>query len=108
MTMSKEENNSYFERFKEKWEIKNNLSLFLVLVAFSINGSIAVWVAKPVLSFFNVSSETMSPWAYYPVRIALILPIYQLTLVPVGSLLGQFKFFWKFQKKTVGRMFGVR
>ncbi len=98
----------FFQRFKTKWNIKNNFSLVLILIVFSINGSFAVWVAKPVLEFFGVDKETMHPLIFWPVRLALILPIYQFTLPIVGFFFGQFKFFWAFQKKTVGRMFGIK
>ena len=69
-------------------------------MVFAINGSFAAWVAKPITAFFHLfSPESMGPWVYYPIRILLIFPIYQLTLPVVGFIFGQFKFFWEFEKK---------
>ncbi len=98
----------FFERFKQRWGITSNFQLFLILIVFSINGSFAVWVAKPVLDFVGLERETMNPFLFWTLRILIILPIYQCTLLIVGTLFGQFKFFWAFQKKTVGRFFRSR
>ena len=70
----------------------------------SVNGSFAAWVAKPVTSFLGLSPETLNAWLYWPLRILLIFPIYQLTLPIVGWLFGQFKFFWAFEKKFLSRL----
>jgi hypothetical protein len=92
------------EKLKERWGITSNIQLILILIVFSINGSFAAWVAKPITEFFGISPET-SGWALYiPIRILLIFPIYQATLPIVGFIFGQFKFFWDFEKKMLTRM----
>lgn len=95
-------------KLKQKWGIESNLQLFLILVVFSINGSFATWVAKPVTGFFGLSPETTEPYALYLVlRILLIFPIYQITLPLVGWCFGQFNFFWAMEKKMLKR-FGFK
>ncbi len=97
-----------FEKLKAKWGLKSNFQVVMILLVFSITGSIAVRIAGPVLTYFNVHRENMSPFVFWPIRILIIFPIYQFMLLIVGTLLGQFEFFWQFQKKTVGRMFGKK
>lgn len=94
---------SWMEKLKEKWGITSNFQIILILIVFSINGSFAAWVAKPVTEFVGISSEMTSPWIYYPIRIFIVFPIYQLTLPIVGFVFGQFRFFWEFEKKMFGR-----
>ena len=89
---------------KEKWNITNNWSLLAILLVFAINGSFSAWVAKPVCDFLGLSPETVHPLVYYPLRILLIFPIYQLTLPLLGWLFGQFQFFWNFEKKFLSRI----
>ena len=92
------------EKLKERWGITSNIQLILILIVFSINGSFAAWVAKPVTEWIGVSPE-INGWAIYiPIRIFLIFPIYQTTLPLVGFIFGQFKFFWNFEKKMLTRM----
>ncbi|GIR58043.1 diacylglyceryl transferase [Bacteroidota bacterium] len=92
------------KNLKRRWNITTNLQLVLIMIVFAINGSFAAWVAKPVTAFFDLSPESMGPWVYYPIRILLIFPIYQLTLPLVGFMFGQFKFFWEFEKKFLSRI----
>jgi hypothetical protein len=93
------------EKLKQKWGLTSNWQVLAIILVFSINGSFATWVAKPVTEFFGLSSETTKPYILYlTLRILLIFPIYQLTLPLVGWLFGQFKFFWNMEKKMLKRM----
>lgn len=94
---------SWVEGFKERWKITSNFQIILILIVFSINGSFAAWVAKPLTEFIGISPEVTNPWIYYPIRVLLVFPIYQITLPIVGFVFGQFKFFWAFEKKMFGR-----
>ncbi len=91
-------------KLKQRWGITSNFQAILIIIVFSINGSFAAWVAKPVTELFGLSSETSNPWVFWPVRIILVFIIYQITLPIVGFCFGQFKFFWNFTKKILRRM----
>jgi hypothetical protein len=91
-------------RFKEKWGITSNFQLVIILLVFSITGSVAVWVAKPVLDLVGLDKEALSPWVFWPIRIFIIFPIYQVLIVLIGAIFGQFKFFWAFEKKMLVRL----
>ena len=92
------------DKLKKGWGITSNLQLLLILIVFAINGSFAAWVAEPVTNFLGLSKQNINGWIYWPLRIFLIFPIYQVTLPIVGFLLGQFKFFWGFEKKFLSRI----
>lgn len=92
------------EKLKQRWGIESNWAILFIFCAFAVNGSFAAWVAKPVTNFLGLNPDTISGWIYWPLRILLIFPIYQLTLPLVGWLFGQFKFFWEFEKKFLGRL----
>jgi len=92
------------EKLKQRWGLKSNWAFLAIIIVFSLNGSFAVWVAKPITAFFGLNSDTTNLWIYIPMRILLIFPIYQLTLPFVGWLFGQFKFFWSMEKKMLSRM----
>lgn len=92
------------DKLKKRWGITSNWALAAIFIVFAINGSFAAWVAKPVCDFLGVSLDTMNPLIYWPLRILLIFPIYQLTLPIVGWLFGQFQFFWNFEKKFLSRL----
>ena len=91
-------------RFKEKWGITSNFQLAIILLVFSVTGSVAVLVAKPVLDLVGLDKEALSPWVFWPIRIFIIFPIYQVLIVLIGAIFGQFKFFWAFEKKMLVRL----
>lgn len=92
------------KKLKERWGITSNIQVILIFIVFAINGSFAAWVADPVTGFIGLDRETTNGFIYWPLRILLIFPIYQLTLPIVGFLFGQFKFFWNFEKKFLSRL----
>ena len=94
---------SWIERLKDKWGISSNIQIILIIIVFAINGSFAAWVANPLTNLIGMSSEATNPWIYYPVRILIVFPIYQITLPIVGFFFGQFQFFWNFEKKMMAR-----
>ena len=92
------------KRLKEKWRITSNFQFIIILIVFSVTGSIAVWVAKPILELVGLDKSAVTPWIFWPIRIAIILPVYQVMIVVIGALFGQFKFFWAFEKKMLVRL----
>lgn len=92
------------EKLKKRWGLTSNFQVLLIIIVFSVNGSFAAWVAKPLTELIGLSSETTNPWLFWPVRIVLIFLIYQFTLPLVGFCFGQFKFFFNFSKKTLSRI----
>jgi len=92
------------EKLKARWGIKSNFQIIVIFFVFALNGSIAVRLATPVTHFFGLYQDTTNPWLFWPVRIALIFPIYQILLVVVGTLFGQHQFFWNMEKKMIRRL----
>ena len=95
---------SFFEKLKEKWEIKSNFQLAVILIVFSITGSLSIYITKPLLDLTGITSTNMNIWIYIPTKIAIVFPIYQVLIIIIGSLFGQFKFFWNFEKKILGKL----
>lgn len=92
------------KRLKEKWEIKSNSQFIIILIIFSVTGSLAIWVVKPILEIVGLDKSTVNPWIFWPIRIAIIFPIYQIMILVIGALFGQFKFFLAFEKKMLVRL----
>ena len=91
------------ETFKERWGIKSNLQLTVIFIVFAITGSTSAWLSIPFCMWLGIVKEDLEFW-FTPIRLILIFPIYQVLLVLIGFLFGQFKFFWAFEKKMLKRM----
>jgi hypothetical protein len=50
--------------------------------------------------WLGISKEALGFW-FTPIRLLMIFPIYQVLLVLIGFLFGQYGFFWAFEKKLL-------
>ncbi len=91
------------DTLKKRWGINSNWQVIIILLVFTVTGSTSVYIAKPVLDFFGITSE-LGSLIYWTLRIIVIFTLYQFLLVSYGWLFGQYKFFSKFVKKFLGRI----
>lgn len=94
--------NRMLEKLKQKWKIKSNVQLVLILLAFSITGSASLYVRKTVFGWIGITPDT-ALWIKIPMYILIIFPSYQVLFLIIGTLLGQFRFAWEFEKKVFSR-----
>ncbi|AIY14799.1 DUF6787 family protein [Cellulophaga baltica] len=97
------------KKLKERWGIESNFGIIMILLVFSVTGSSALKIARPLLDYIGFTRDNFADdWyfsiLYWTVRILIIFPIYQVLLVVFGWLFGQFKFFWNFEKKMLSRL----
>jgi manganese efflux pump family protein len=101
---------NWVEKLKTRWQLKSNFQLFLVIVLFSITGSMSIKVARPILEFLGITQD-MPPYFYWPLRILIVFPTYQMLFMIFGIMLGQREFAWRFEKKMLsglGRLVGIK
>jgi len=91
------------KKLKERWNVSSNRQLTLIFIVFAITGSASAWLSRALCEVLGISKDQLSHW-YTPVRLLLIFPIYQVLLVTIGALFGQFTFFWNFEKKMLRKM----
>lgn len=91
-----------FKRLKQKWNIKSNVQLILILVIFSLTGSASLIVRKAVFEWIGITPDT-SFWIKVPLYVLIIVPAYQILFLIIGTLFGQFRFAWEFEKKVFSR-----
>ena len=93
---------SIFKKLINKWNIKSNMQLFIILVVFSVNGSFAAYIGFPIMNL--IGKYFTNPFIFWIIRILLVFIIYQITLPLIGFLFGQFRFFWDFEIKMLRRI----
>tara|TARA_B100000900_G_scaffold209294_1_gene177379 strand:- start:97 stop:402 length:306 start_codon:yes stop_codon:yes gene_type:complete len=92
------------KKFKEKWNINSNYQLAIIFIVFAITGSLSLIVSDPILDVLSIHKEKLAAWIFWPLRIMIVFPIYQILILVVGAVFGQFSFFWKFEKKFLKRV----
>lgn len=88
------------QKFKNKWNIKSNFQLIIIFAVFSVTGSAALVVRKFVFHIIGIQPET-TLFIKVPLYILVLFPSYQILLLIIGTLVGQFRFFYAFQKKSL-------
>ena len=94
------------QKIESKWIVNERWELIRIFMIFAITGSSSVFVGRPIIKLIVISSENFGPILYGIVFVIVSLIFYQILLVFWGFVLGQFKFFWNFEKKMLKR-FGL-
>lgn len=92
------------KKLKDRWGITSNFQFALIFLVFAITGSVSAKIAMHATDFLGMEKEAMHPFLYWPIRIIMVFPIYQVLLLLFGGIFGQFRFFWNFEKKMLSKM----
>lgn len=90
-----------FKRLKKHWEADNK-KLFLILLTFTITGSLTAWLSNRIPAWLLMEKFSLAWWLS---KIAVFIFGYQVLILIIGYCLGQFPFFWNYEKKIL-RAFG--
>ena len=91
------------ERLMSLFRVRDKTQLFVVFLVFSITGTLSMFLGKYVLSYLFGAEFEFSRF-YWLWRLLLIFPLYQILLILVGSLFGEFRYFWNIEKKILKKM----
>jgi hypothetical protein len=91
-----------FSSLMQRWKVGKK-DLVMILFVFAITGFITAWISKAITTWVGFTDETH--WsARLFLRLAVLIFGYQALLLLVAFLLGQFSFFWKYEKKILRRL----
>jgi hypothetical protein len=96
----------WIEKLKIRWGLSRTGQVLVVLFVFACTGTTVLLLKRPLFAWW-FPDGVWPLWAtvlYY----ILILPVYNVFLLVYGALLGQFRFFWEFEKRFFRRLFGTR
>src|SRR5262245_14022530 len=84
-----------FRKLQERWKVSGPDMVF-ILIAFAITGTLTAWISREITNWYMVPRYTLSWWM---LKFIILIFGYQVILLSVGFLTGQFHFFWKFEQK---------
>ena len=102
--MSGTTHSSWLEKLRLRWNLKSVKQVWWVLLAFACTGTTILLIKTPVFELLGIPRPW--PWWAYILYLIAILPVYNLLLLCYGFLFGQFRFFWKFERRMIARWFG--
>jgi len=93
-----------FKKLANKWHVSYRWELIAIFLVFAVTGSTSAKISGPIIEILSLKELIPNSFLFWTIRILIIFPIYQVLLVIVGWMFGQFKFFWAFEKKMLSRM----
>lgn len=96
----------WFQRLQKRWGV-NATRAVIILAVFACTGFSVLFLKRPLVAWAS-GEDGEQPLLFTVLYYILILPFYNLLLLVYGFLFGQFRFFWEFEKRFFGRMFGRR
>ena len=88
----------------KKFNAKSKVHLLLIFFIFGLSGSFSLWISSPIMLVLDLKNILNNYPLYIFFRVLIIIPIYQLILIVIASIFGEFQYFWKFEKKFLKRI----
>ena len=85
-----------------KWKV-GKTDLLVILCVFAITGTTTAYLSKVIPGWVSFTEATHWGWKLL-LRLAVLIFGYQIILLTVAFLFGQFPFFWRFEKKFLTRL----
>ena len=83
----------------KKFNAKSKVHLLVIFFVFGLSGSFSLWISSPVMAALDLKNILNNYALYVFFRVLIIIPIYQLILIVIASIFGEFQYFWKFERK---------
>ena len=83
----------FMDKLKNIFKVTSTYQLVVVFTVFGITGSLSLVVSQYISEFLNIENIILS--------IIFVLLVYQVLLIIIGSLFGEFKYFWEMEKKII-------
>lgn len=96
----------WVNKLQKRWDVSAR-KVFIILIVFALTGFTILFLKRPVVAFFT-GEDGQQPLIFSILYYVLILPVYNIFLLIYGFLLGQFSFFWEFEKRFFRRILGKK
>lgn len=93
---------NWMKKLQDRWGVSGT-RVIIILIVFALTGTTVLYIKSPILNF--IVGESEKTWIHSLIYFILILPIYNILLLAYGAILGQFQFFWEFEKRFFRRIF---
>jgi formyltetrahydrofolate-dependent phosphoribosylglycinamide formyltransferase len=90
------------QQLKRKWKV-NNKQLFVIISVFALTGSLTAYLSRNIPAWIGFNELTFWLWKVL-LSTAVLIFGYQVILLTVSFVFGQFAFFWHYEKKILTAM----
>ena len=88
----------------KRFNANSKIHLLVIFFVFGLSGSFSLWISSPIMLALDLKNILNNYTLYIFLRILIIIPIYQIILIVIATIFGEFQYFWKFEKKMLRRI----
>lgn len=88
-----------FKRLENKWIVDYKWEMIRIFLVFAITGSTSAFISKPILNLLGITKENLNVFVYWLLYIIIGLIFYQILLISIAWIFGQYAFFRDFLKR---------
>ena len=92
-------------KFIKYFKAKSLNHLILIFIIFGISGSLTLILSEPVINFIKINEIVENSFILLIFRIMIIFPLYQIVLISIATIFGEFNYFLSFEKSMLKKIF---
>ena len=85
------------------FEAKSLIHLIKIFLIFGLAGSLSLYLSELIYNYINIKDFVNIYIVKLFIKIIFLIIIYQITLLSIAIIFGEFKYFFKFFKKFLNR-----
>ena len=90
------------KRLQEKWGV-NTRQFWILFIVFGLTGTTTAMLTRYITAWLGMDADTFWLWKVL-LRLGMLVFGYQFILLGYGALLGQWAFFWKYERKLLQKL----
>ena len=91
-------------KFIKYFKAKSLNHLILIFIIFGISGSLTLILSEPIINFIKMNEILENKFILLLLRIIIIFPLYQLVLILVATIFGEFNYFLSFERNMFKKL----
>jgi formyltetrahydrofolate-dependent phosphoribosylglycinamide formyltransferase len=95
-----------FRKLQEKWGVDSR-QFWIIFIAFALTGTTTAMLTRYITGWLGMDAASFWVWKVL-LRVGMLLFGYQFILLAYGALLGQWEFFWKYERKLLVKLGVIR
>ncbi len=92
-------------KFVKYFKAKSLNHLILIFIIFGISGSLTLILSEPIIYFIKTNEIVENTLILLLLRLIIIFPLYQLVLISIATIFGEFNYFLTFEKSMLKKLF---
>ena len=92
-------------KFIKYFKAKSLNHLILIFIIFGISGSLTLILSEPIVNYIKKNEIVENKFILLLLQIIIIFPLYQLVLISIATIFGQFNYFLSFERSMFKKLF---